>query len=94
VLFNALLEPLLPSLPPVPSTLSPQEWSTFHSKQSYRKEKRDEIVKHTSIDNFGTLDEFRTKGRMVILLKTLDGGHNAIGRLEGVQDVVRKTFQF
>jgi abhydrolase domain-containing protein 12 len=73
----------------VPTASASQEWTDFYKQQSKRKAKREEIVTHTIIDRFGTLDECQMKGRKVYLLKTRDGGHNMIGTLEGVHDVIQ-----
>jgi abhydrolase domain-containing protein 12 len=93
-LFDAILEPLLPSSPTTPTTSwSQEDWDTFSSVQSERTRVRTNIVTHTEIRHFGTMDEFTRKDEgKVVLLKTVDGGHNRIGTFEGVQDVIRATF--
>jgi len=99
-LFNALLEPLLPSLPLPPSTpgaWSAEDWSDFANQQLKRTEGREALVSHTTIPNFGTLEEFQRSSvdaTKVMLLKTLRGGHNVVGMLEGVQDIIRRAFHF
>jgi len=97
-LFNAILEPLLPSTAtPAPATSwSQEDWDKFYAIQSARASTRKELVAHGEIRHFGTVDEFmRPKdGGKVVLLKTVDGGHNKMGTFEGVQDVIRSTFNF
>lgn len=58
-----------------------------------RAQVRTRLVNSTEIPHFGTLDQFRDeeKGRRVVLLKTLVGGHD-VGQVEGVQDVIGKMF--
>jgi len=60
-----------------------------------RAKVRKGLVTHIDIRHFGTIDEFTKEGEgKVVLLKTNEGGHNKIGTLEGVQEVIRHTFNF
>ncbi|THV03860.1 alpha/beta-hydrolase [Dendrothele bispora CBS 962.96] len=96
VLFNAFLEPRLPSvkLPRNPASLTTEEWSSFTSQISSRKERREEIVATTKIDNFGTVEEFADlpEDRDVVFVKTLEGTHDYIGIQEGLQDIIGRKF--
>jgi len=96
-LFDALLEPLLPSADTPSTSWSQHDWDKFHTTKSVRARIRNELVTHSEIRHFGTLDEFtRSKDGegKVIYLKTNDGGHNRMGTFEGVQEVIRSTFNF
>ncbi|KAF5330257.1 hypothetical protein D9758_014440 [Tetrapyrgos nigripes] len=96
VLFNAFLEPLLPSvkLPRNPASLTTDEWASFTSQLSLRKESREEIVATTKIENFGTIEEFAdTDGdRDVVFVKLLEGQHDYVGVQEGLQDIIGRKF--
>lgn len=98
MLFNTILEPLLPPLSASPiagSSWSQAEWDTFYMGQMARTKARKSLVKHVELRHFGTIDEFTKEGEgKVVLLKTIEGGHNKIGTLEGVQEVIRHTFNF
>ena len=59
-----------------------------------RKEKRGELVKHTPIPKFGSLDEFEADERQVVLVKTHAGSHDYLPLQEGLQDIIRKRFSF
>ncbi|EEB87737.1 hypothetical protein MPER_14808, partial [Moniliophthora perniciosa FA553] len=67
-LFNAFLEPLLPSvkLPFNPAALSKEEWSAFTTQIQARNAKRDEIVATTNFPHFGTISEFTEGGRNIV----------------------------
>ncbi|KAF8630969.1 hypothetical protein AX17_005325 [Amanita inopinata Kibby_2008] len=93
VLFQAFLEPFLPSIPipQKPLSLTTEEWSEMQKRQKERSQKRKEIVETSTIPNFGTVSEIRT-GRPVTLVKTLVGSHDYIGEQEGLQDIIGKKF--
>lgn len=96
-LFNTVLDPLLPPIatPPLAASSWPKEqWDAFYSAQSARVKVRAELVRHTEIRNFGTVDAFKQGERKIMLLKTIEGGHNKIGSLEGIHEVIRSTFGF
>ncbi|KAL0066206.1 hypothetical protein AAF712_006831 [Marasmius tenuissimus] len=90
VLFNAFLEPLLPSvdLPPKAAALSKDEWSSFTNQITARNAKRDDIVTTTNFPYFGSVKEFSEGGRDIVFVKTLEGGHDYIGVQEGLQDII------
>ncbi|ESK91229.1 abhydrolase domain-containing protein 12 [Moniliophthora roreri MCA 2997] len=93
-LFNAFLEPLLPSvkLPFNPAALSKEEWSVFTSQIQARNAKRDEIVTTTNFPHFGTVSEFTEGGRNIVFVKTLEGQHDYIGVQEGLQDIIGQKY--
>jgi abhydrolase domain-containing protein 12 len=95
VLFQAYLDPLLPDLnvPDFgPKVLSAEEWNHMAEQRKARQVKRAEIVEHTEVPHFGSLDEFEQGDRTVTLVKTHKGGHDYLPLQEGVQDIVKKKF--
>ncbi|KAH7913422.1 Alpha/Beta hydrolase protein [Hygrophoropsis aurantiaca] len=94
-LFDALLELYLPPLnsPPLsPGTWSKGDWKAHGEQLKRRKEVRDSLLTETNIPNFGSLNELNSGEVRIVLLKTLEGSHNHVGTLEGVQDVIRNVF--
>ncbi|KAK7056629.1 hypothetical protein VNI00_002346 [Paramarasmius palmivorus] len=93
-IFNAFLEPLLPSvkLPLNPAALSKDEWSAFTSQIQTRNTKREEIVSTTKHTHFGTIQEFKQGGRNIVFVKTLEGKHDYIGIQEGLQDIIGQRY--
>lgn len=94
VLFQAFLERYLPPLD-IPSNflaMSRQDWEIVQGRQRARQNKRNEILKSTTLMNFGRIDEFSENGRKVVLVKTLAGGHDYLGVQEGLQDIIGRTF--
>lgn len=91
-LFEAILSPYLP--PPLLFSKTPtqEELEEIARQTAVRRERRDQLVQRTDIAAFGTLVEASSGGRRVALLKTLEGGHNRVGELEGVQEVIRNIF--
>ncbi|KAF8875788.1 Alpha/Beta hydrolase protein [Infundibulicybe gibba] len=89
LLFDAFLEPHLTLSEPMTIPPSPAD----AVRTGIRAEQRRRLVSSTTIPNFGRLDEFSSTGRKVAMLKTTKGGHD-IGRLEGVQDTIRRMFDF
>jgi len=94
VLFQAFLERQLPPLdmPKDFMAVSKQDWEKVQTQQKARQEKRNEILKSTTLVNFGRVDEFFDNGRKVILVKTLAGSHDYLGLQEGLQDIIGRTF--
>jgi abhydrolase domain-containing protein 12 len=99
-LFNALLEHLLPSIvtPPIGAATSwvKDDWDKFYATHSVRTNVQKSLVTNSEIPHFGTVNQFmrgNDKGK-VVFLKTIEGGHNKMGALEGVQEVIRVTFDF
>ncbi len=99
ILFDAFLDPHLPSAASLPENpLSAKEWDNFTHQDDLRASKRSELVSTTIIDGFGLYEEMRPElvaeeGRKVVLLKLESGGHN-IGRIEGLQDAIGNMFGF
>ena len=95
VLFQAFLEKHLPPLD-IPSNvlaMSKEDWELVDGQQKARQNKRNEILKSTTLANFGRMDEFSEDGRKVVLVKTLAGAHNFLGLQEGLQDIIGRTFE-
>ena len=94
VLFQAFLERQLPPLdmPKDFMAVSKQDWEKVQTQQRARQEKRNQILKSTTLVNFGRVDEFFDNGRKVILVKTLAGSHDYLGLQEGLQDIIGRTF--
>ncbi|KAF8967091.1 Alpha/Beta hydrolase protein [Flammula alnicola] len=94
ILFHAFLEPHLPpiTLPATPFSASQEEWELLSRQQTARISKREEILKSTTLHNFGQMDEFSDGNRKVVLVKTLAGGHDYLGIQEGLVDIIGKTF--
>lgn len=64
ILFNAFLDPLLPSvdLPSDPVSTSKEDWSAFTAQIAARKSQREVIVTTTRMPNFGVMEEFVDRG--------------------------------
>jgi len=94
VLFDAFLEPHLPSVitPENPFTLTQADWGVITEQRQSRKTKREAIVKSTTVDHFGRVDKFLDGDRKIMLVKTLVGGHDYLGVQEGLVDIIGKTF--
>jgi len=99
LLFDAFLEPYLPSSPSLPGNpLSKQSWDNYTAQDNIHITKRQELVSTTLIKEYGIYEEIQpqvvaTEGRKVALLRTERGGHD-IGRVEGVQDAIGRMFGF
>lgn len=95
ILFDAYLAPHLPDVtgPGIgPKVLTAEEWQSMTQKLKERKEKFKQIVEHTDIAKFGTIDEFRDHERRVVLVKTLAGSHDYLPLQEGLQDIIKAKF--
>ncbi|TFK36193.1 Alpha/Beta hydrolase protein [Crucibulum laeve] len=92
ILFDAFIEPAVPLAPSLPENpLSEEDWKIYAVEKSVRATYRDARISRISVAGFGYLEEAEIDNRKVALLKTLHGGHD-IGRVEGVQDVIGRTF--
>lgn len=96
-LIDALLDPLLPALtvqlPSAPgTTLTTEEFLAFRKQQEERSARRGEIVKTTSVPNFGVVEEFKGLSVPVVYVETFWGSHARVGLQEGVQDQMAKLF--
>lgn len=96
MIFDSLLEPLLPpiSAPPIGvNTWKEGPWAEFYASVPARTHARETIISETNLPNVGTLSEFtKNDGGRVLMLKTAAGGHNGIGWQGGVHEVIRHTF--
>jgi abhydrolase domain-containing protein 12 len=63
-----------------------------HSDTLFDALRREETSMETRISGFGRMYETKRDDMRVVLVKTAEGGHNMIGTLEGVQDVIRTVF--
>ncbi|KAL1744075.1 Alpha/Beta hydrolase protein [Schizophyllum fasciatum] len=99
-IFHTFLSPLLPpdvALPPNPGSLSKEDWDKFTYDVTARRQAEKNLVITTEIRDFGVTSEFVDSDngdRRVMLVKTLAGGHGAVGLQEGVQDAMGKFFGF
>ncbi|KAF9027500.1 abhydrolase domain-containing 12 [Hymenopellis radicata] len=96
VLFNAFLEPHLPSvkLPKNPASLSKDEWSEFTSQLARRKDRREELVTQTELKHLGSISEFTDGKRDITFIKLAEGGHDYVGVQEGLQDIIGTKYGF
>ncbi|KAF8510077.1 Alpha/Beta hydrolase protein [Hysterangium stoloniferum] len=95
-LFDSLLEPLLPSpaltdeqlAQPVSVTI--EEWTKFRTTERQRQHVRENMVRVEQVGGLGTISEFKkgAKGPRVVFVQSKWGGHDVVGRLEGVIDVI------
>ncbi|KAF9234674.1 Alpha/Beta hydrolase protein, partial [Melanogaster broomeanus] len=94
-IFDALIEPYLPSvdaLPREPSLWTKEQWSTYQTQMATKKEVRESLLSRTDLRNFGIMDTFVASGETIVLLKSFTGSHNEVGTLEGTQEVIRNVF--
>lgn len=94
-LFDALLDPFLPSVDPLPrdpGSWTKEQWSTYQTQMATKWEVRERLLNRTDIPHFGVMDTFSASGETVVLLKTLTGSHNDVGAWEGTHEVIRKLF--
>ena len=92
VLFDALLESLLPAYPfdQREMLLGKVPYSEVLQVISQRKARREEVITAKEIDGLGTIRSFareEDKGD-VVMLETTWGEHNGITEIEGVIDVI------
>jgi len=98
ILFNELLDSLLPPVPPslksVSPTMTEAEFNAVLAHHKKHQRLRDELV-HTSRVKEDSIvrREFSRDGDVkVVYLETLWGGHDRMALQEGVQDVIREVF--
>ena len=95
ILFDALIDPFLPSVDPLPlnpGSWTKEQWDTFQTQMTTKREAREGLLIRTDMPHFGVMDTFAESDETVILLKTLTGSHNDVGALEGTQEVIRTLF--
>ncbi|KAF7357659.1 Abhydrolase domain-containing 12 [Mycena sanguinolenta] len=96
-LFDAFLDPLLPTAPQLPANaaaFTQEEWSLFMDRVAKRKDLREGIVTTVELRNFGTVHEFTESGRKVTFVHTRAGGHDYLGIQEGLHDIIGRNFGF
>lgn len=99
VLFDKLLEPLLPTAPPafksLPYTIPEVEFEAIRTKHVEYNHLRDELVRttRTKEDAFVKYEFDREGGIKTILIETLWGGHDRMALQEGVQDMLKEVFR-
>jgi len=91
-LFESLLSLILPDIPSNSGTLTQEQRKEIAAQMREHMERRKQHIVRTEIPHFGTMEEFTSGGRKAVLLKTLEGGHNGVGELEGVHEIIRKVF--
>ncbi|KAF8184789.1 Alpha/Beta hydrolase protein [Pholiota molesta] len=98
-IFDAFLQPYLPSSPGFPENpFSHQEWDNYTAQDALRANTRKDVVASTRIEGYGVYEEIlpdvaAKEGRRVAFLRTERGGHD-IGRVEGVHDAIGRMFKF
>ena len=98
MLFDAFLEPYLPTYPSLPENpLSHAKWDNYTNQDALRASRRMEVVSTTRVEGYGVFEEIQPavvalEGRKVALLMTERGGHR-IGRVEGVHDAIGRMFE-
>ncbi|KAG8214822.1 Alpha/Beta hydrolase protein, partial [Butyriboletus roseoflavus] len=93
-LFDALIDPFLPSIEALPREVgswTDEQWGTYQQQMVRKQEARERLLITTDMPHFGVMDTFAASGETIVLLKTLTGSHE-VGTLEGTQDVIRKLF--
>lgn len=98
-IFDAFLEPYLPSSPHLPENpFSHREWDNYTAQDTLRAVTRKDVVRTVNIEGYGVYEEMQPsvvakESRKVALLRTERGGHD-IGRVEGVHDTIGHMFNF
>lgn len=94
-IFDALIDPLLPSVDPLPrepGLWTKEQWRTYQMQMKTKRGARERLLNRTDMPHFGVMDTFSASGETIVLLKTLTGSHNEVGALEGTHEVMRKLF--
>ncbi|KAF9235190.1 Alpha/Beta hydrolase protein [Melanogaster broomeanus] len=94
-IFDALIEPYLPSvdlLPRGPSSWTTEQWRTYQTQLAKKTALLESSLTRTRMRNFGAMYKFEASGKTIVLLKTLTGSHKDVGALEGTQEVMRNMF--
>ena len=94
-LFDALLDPYLPSidsLPHDPALWANDQWTTYQSQKAAKLAARERLLTRTNMPYFGVMDTFTASNETIVLLKTFTGSHNDVGAWEGTQEVIRTLF--
>ena len=99
-LFDEVLEPYLEQYPYSQGDMAKVHLENEDQRRivaeisAHRRQKRDEMVKESTIQGLGRIIRFErgNKGD-VTLLRSTWGGHDRIINYEGVMDVTRKLFE-
>lgn len=95
-LFEAMLDPLLPTVPTPPSgilELSSFDWTSHNEAQEKRRARRSELVHVQEVEEFGTVRRFATThGYDFVFVETRWGSHDRVGLQETVMDIVDAVF--
>ena len=94
-LFDALIDPFLPSVDPLPhnpGSWTKEQWNAFQMQMATKQEAREGVLIRNDMPHFGVMDTFAASNETIVLLKTLTGSHNNVGALEGTQEVIRTLF--
>ncbi|TFY80383.1 hypothetical protein EWM64_g3633 [Hericium alpestre] len=95
-LFSAIMEPHLSvlDLPAGPTWAHTDEVERLHTVLEERAVTRSKLVERREIEQLGLVEVFarNTTGDDVVFLKTQWGGHDRVGLLEGVQDLMGQLF--
>jgi abhydrolase domain-containing protein 12 len=99
-LFDEVLEPYLEQYPYSQKDMAKVHLENEEQRRivdevsARRRQKRDELVKHSTIQGLGTISRFKREDKGdVTLLRSTWGGHDRIINYEGVMDVTRKIFE-
>jgi abhydrolase domain-containing protein 12 len=98
MVFDKLLEPLLPPAPPSFRSLSPAiseaEFESIRTRHQENKKLRDELVRvsHIKEDAMIRYEFQRGEGVPTLFLETTWGEHGRLPVQEGLQDVMREVF--
>lgn len=99
MIFDKLMEPMLPPAPPsfqtLPPTTSQAEFEAIRSQHQERKRCRDALVRTSRVRGDAiTRHEFQRgeKSVQTVFVDTLWGGHGPMPLQEGLQDVIKEVF--
>jgi abhydrolase domain-containing protein 12 len=94
-LFDALIDPFLPSVDPLPrdpGSWTKEQLNVSQTQMATKRVAREGLLVRTEMPHFGVMDTFAASNETIVLLKTLTGAHNDVGALEGTQEVMRTLF--
>ena len=87
-LFAAMLEPHLPALPLDAGATVEANAAAYRA----RADARAALVTRTEVPRLGVMEAFVYGGSDVVFLETRWGGHDTVGLLGGVQEVMRARY--
>ena len=91
-LFAAMLEPHLPALPHLPTLDARAAAEASAAVYRARADVRAALVTRTEVPRLGVMEAFVHGGSDVVFLETRWGGHDTVGLLGGVQEVMRARY--